>query len=400
MLKIKTNSNNQIDIENKSIEVSDKVSADGAVTISAKTPTEIKIIKATAAKAIVTEDGEIPISTEDAKSVSKVFGILRAPFANSVKQNGGNSGTGTETSDEFTYTKTPGKISKLFVHVSEDISNYNTYSDLERMFGMRDTENPKPTLQEICEGKAALPLPLYALYKNNGNVEAAENYLMPMLKTSPADYYYSDESNEGSQFVIVDGDGIERPDLIDEMKNASLSDSTYGKKNFLDQVFYAFKHPENEHIDAGKIIYNWPLKLVKENLIKSVVLDVNLTMENTRTDIINVIKSEKDKLGLSNDELAESNGDVFNGSNLGCRAYVLSSDLLFNYSNWKTNEIEYDDRTFAEFWAEESSDRYASESDSRPSASDNWKGVYVIQKAIEEGRALDIYVKKARTNNN
>ena len=123
-------------------------------------------------------------------------------------------------------------------------------------------------------------------------------------------------------------------------------------------------------------------------------------MENTRTDIINVIKSEKDKLGLSNDELAESNGDVFNGSNLGCRAYVLSSDLLFNYSNWKTNEIEYDDRTFAEFWAEESSDRYASESDSRPSASDNWKGVYVIQKAIEEGRALDIYVKKARTNNN
>lgn len=403
MLKIKTDSNNQIDIENKSIEVSDRVSADGAVTITAKAPIEIKIIKATAAKAIVTEDGEIPISTEDAKSVRKVIGILRAPFAKSNKQNGENGGSGSpETSDEFTYTKTPGKISKLFVHVSEDISNYNAYSDLERMFGMRDTENPKPTLQEICEGKAALPLPLYALYKNNGDVEAAENYLMPMLKTSPADYYYSDESNEGSQFVIVDGDGIERPDLIDEMKNASLSESTFGKKNFLDQVFYAFKHPENEHIDAGKIIYSWPLKLVKENLIKSVVLDVNLTMENTRTDIINVIKSEKDKLGLSNDELAESNGDVFNGSNSGCRAYVLSSDLLFNYNNWKTNEIVESDRAFNEFWAKElnyKTDYAEGDWDSRPSASDNWKGVYVIQKAIEEGRALDIYVKKARTNN-
>ena len=399
MLKIKTDSNNQIDIENKSIEVSDRVSADGAVTITAKAPTEIKIIKATAAKAIVTEDGEIPISTEDAKSVRKVVGILRAPFTKSVKQNVGNSGSGSETSDEFTYTKTPGRISKLFVHVSEDISNYDPYSDLERMFGMRDKENPKPTLQEICEGKAALPLPIYALYKNNGDVEAAENYLMPMLRTSPADYYYSDEGSEGSQFVIVDGDGIERPDLIGEMKNAYLSESRFGRKDFLDQVFYAFSHPENESIYAGSLTYNWPLKLVKENLIKSVVLDVNLTMENTKTDIINVIKAEKDKLGLSNDELAESNGNVFNGSYSGCSAYVLSSDLLFNANNWNTNEIEYDDRTFAEFWAKESSDEYASEPESRPSASDNWKGVYVIQKAIEEGRALDIYVKKARTNN-
>lgn len=398
MLKIKTDSNNQIDIENKSIEVSDRVSADGAVTITAKAPTEIKIIKAAAAKAIVTEDGEIPISTEDAKSVRKVVGILRAPFTKSVKQNGGNSGSGSETSDEFTYTKTPGRISKLFVHVSEDISNYDPYSDLERMFGMRDTENPKPTLQEICEGKAALPLPIYALYKNNGDVEAAENYLMPMLKTSPADYYYSNEGSEGSQFVIVDGDGIERPDLIGEMKNSCLSESRFGRKDFLDQVFYAFSHPENESINADRLTYSWPLKLVKENLIKSVVLDVNLTMENTKTDIINVIKAEKDKLGLSNDELAESNGNVFNGSYSGCSAYVLSSDLLFNANNWNTNEIEYDDRTFAEFWAKESSDEYADESEYRPSASDNWKGVYVIQKAIEEGRALDIYVKKARTN--
>jgi len=400
MLKIKTDSNNQIDIENKSIEVSDRVSADGAVTISAKTPTEIKIIKATAAKAIVTEDGEIPISTEDAKSVRKVVGILRAPFTKSVKQNGGNSGSGSETSDEFTYTKTPGRISKLFVHVSEDISDYNMYEDLERMFGMRDTENPKPTLQEICEGKAALPLPIYALYKNNGDVDAAEEYLMPMLKKSPYAPDASDEQSEGSEFVIVDGDGIERPDLIGEMKNSYLSEYIFGKKNFLDQLFYPFKHPENESIEASKFTNDrWPLKLVKENLIKSVVLDVNLTMENTKTDIINVIESEKDKLGLSNDELAESNGNVFNGSSSGCSAYVLSSDLLFKYWNWNTNEIKYDDRTFAEFWAEESSDKYDSEPESRPSASDNWKGVYVIQKAIEEGRALDIYVKKARTNN-
>ena len=70
MLKIKTDSNNQIDIENKSIEVSDRVSADGAVTITAKAPTEIKIIKAAAAKAIVTEKGETPITLEDTKSRS------------------------------------------------------------------------------------------------------------------------------------------------------------------------------------------------------------------------------------------------------------------------------------------------------------------------------------------
>ena len=391
MLKIKTDSNNQIDIENKSIEISDRVSADGAVTITAKAPTEIKIIKATAAKAIVTEDGEIPISTEDAKSVRKVVGILRAPFINSVKQNGGNSGADTETSDEFTYERTPGTISKLFVHVGESTYDYNTCSDLENMFG----DDPK-TLQEVCDGKVVLPLPIYALYKNNGDVEAAENYLMPMLKKSPADSYYSDESSEGSQFVIVDGDGIERPDLIGEMKNSYLSESTIGKKNFLDQIFYAFKYPEvafkhPEIVDSS--VYNWPLKLVKENLVKSVVVDANLTMDNTCADIINVIKSEKEKLGITDDV---SDGSEFSTDSSACHAYVLSSDLLFTNNKWHTNEITNDSRTFAKFWAEESSDAYADSSDSRPSASDNWKGVYVIQKAIEEGRALDIFVEKKR----
>lgn len=398
MLKIKTESNKQIDIENKSIEVSDKVSADGAVTIAAKTPTEITIIKAEAVKAIVTEDDEISISSEDAKSVRKIVGILRAPFAESVKQNGNNSAD-TETSNEFTYEPTPGKISKLFVHVSEDISEYDPYTDLERMFD--NDVDPKPTLQEICEGKAALPLPLYALYKANGDVDAAEDYLMAMLTKSPADYD-TDENSEGSMFVIVDGDGIERPDLIGEMKNAYLSKSVTGEKNFLDQVFDAFIHPENEYINASDLIYGWPLKLVEENLIKSVVLDVNFTMENTCNDIVNTIRAEKDKLGLSDDEVSESNNYAFNGSgyNTGCRAYVLSSDLLFNSDNWETNEFKRNDnRTFAEFWAEESSDNYSSELESRPSASDNWKGVYVIQKAIEEGRALDVYVKKAKTSN-
>lgn len=391
MLKIKTDSNNQIDIENKSIEVSDRVSADGAVTISAKTPTEIKIIKATAAKAIITDDGEIPISTEDVKSVRKVVGILRAPFINSVKQNGGNSGAGTETSDEFTYERTPGTISKLFVHVGESTYDYNTCSDLENMF----RDNPK-TLQEVCDGKVVLPLPIYALYKNNGDVEAAENYLMPILKKSPADSYYSDESSEGSQFVIVDGDGIERPDLIGEMKNSYLSESTIGKKNFLDQIFYAFKYPEVafKHPEiTNSSVYKWPLKLVKENLVKSVVVDANLTMDNTCADIINVIKSEKEKLGITDDV---SDGSEFSTDSSACHAYVLSSDLLFTNNKWHTNEITNDSRTFAKFWAEESSDAYADSPDSRPSASDNWKGVYVIQKAIEEGRALDIFVEKKR----
>ena len=97
MLKIKTDSNNQIDIENKSIEVSDKVSADGAVTITAKAPTEIKIIKATAAKAIVTEKGETPITLEDTKSVRRVFNVIRSPIAANIIANkkgfeNGNSG--------------------------------------------------------------------------------------------------------------------------------------------------------------------------------------------------------------------------------------------------------------------------------------------------------------------
>ena len=122
MLKIKTDSNNQIDIENKSIEVSDKVSTDGAVTITAKAPTEIKIIKATAAKAIITDKGEIPITTEDAKSVRKVVGIIRAPFAESIKQNGGAA------SDEFTYVKTPGKITKIFLHLVENRAIKNVYT--------------------------------------------------------------------------------------------------------------------------------------------------------------------------------------------------------------------------------------------------------------------------------
>ena len=87
MLKIKTDSNNQIDIENKSIEVSDKVSADGAVTITAKAPTEIKIIKAKAAKAIVTEKGETPITSLDATSVRRVFNVIRSPITANIEAN-------------------------------------------------------------------------------------------------------------------------------------------------------------------------------------------------------------------------------------------------------------------------------------------------------------------------
>ena len=87
MLKIKTDSNNQIDIENKSIEVSDRVSADGAVTISSKTPTEIKIIKATAAKALITDKGEIPISALDAAPVKRTYNIIRSPIMANIEAN-------------------------------------------------------------------------------------------------------------------------------------------------------------------------------------------------------------------------------------------------------------------------------------------------------------------------
>ncbi len=94
MLKIKTDSNNQIDIENKSIEVSDRVSADGAVTITAKAPTEIKIIKAAAAKAIVTEKGETPITLEDTKSVRRVFNVIRSPIAANIEANKKDAASG------------------------------------------------------------------------------------------------------------------------------------------------------------------------------------------------------------------------------------------------------------------------------------------------------------------
>ena len=94
LLKIKTDSNNQIDIENKSIEVSDRVSTDGAVTITAKAPTEIKIIKATAAKAIITEKGEIPISEEDAKSVRRVFNVIRSPITTNIEANKKDANSG------------------------------------------------------------------------------------------------------------------------------------------------------------------------------------------------------------------------------------------------------------------------------------------------------------------
>jgi len=94
MLKIKTDSNNQIDIENKSIEVSDRVSADGAVTITAKAPTEIKIIKATAAKAIITDKGETPITTLDATSVRRVYNVIRSPIAANIEANRKDANSG------------------------------------------------------------------------------------------------------------------------------------------------------------------------------------------------------------------------------------------------------------------------------------------------------------------
>jgi hypothetical protein len=296
------------------------------------------------------------------------------------------SNSDTET-DEFTYVKTPGKISKLFVHIGRGVNRNNEFNDYDDMFG----DKPTKTLQGFCEGKSSLPLPIYALYKNNFDIAAAKSWLAPYIIQDPNESVSDGE--EGSQYVIIDADGLVRQDLIDEYKNSYYNYDRFSKQGFLDDLFNQYESFEYEQ---HSILNYWPRKVVEENLIKTVVIDVNFNMNNSPEDILNAILGAKNKTGLDDAEINDVNVSSYDENK--CSVYVLSSDLLFTRENWGTLNVYNDDRTFAEFWAEESSDKYADESEYRPSASDNWKGVYVIQKAIEEGRALDIYVKKARTN--
>lgn len=332
MLKIKTDSNNQIDIENKSIEVSDKVSTDGAVTITAKAPTEIKIIKATAAKAIITEKGEIPITTEDAKSVRKVVNVIRGVIAKNIETHSENNSGSGAVSDEFTYTKTPGSIPKIFFHIgtAEFIENtYHDYYNDDRDRELTETE------QWIYD------------------------HLVPRMRINGSS---GELEEDGSCCVFMDADGVRRYEF-------GLH-SGFSTKECLNSFYdLTVAHPD-----------------------KTIVIDTTgLTTRMSANDILEILASN-DKLAaeLTNEKYNEyTEGDLKNRLEFA-GITVVSSDLIF-YNGWDGDWLKpYGSDSFIHY-----STILANEADdisSKEDSSSSYKGMYIIEKAVQEGRALDLFV--------
>ena len=330
MLNIKTDSNNQIDIENKSIEVSDKVSADGAVTITAKAPTEIKIIKAKAVKSVVSDDGEVEL--KDASSVRKVVSVIRGVIAKNIEahsRNNSDSGSGSGSgavSDEFTYTKTPGSIPKIFFHIgtSEHITRQN--------FSYEDAENDAEITNE------------------------QDQWIYDHLQV---------KEDDESCFVFVDADGVERYEF------GKYETSDYRKKTALGN-FYA---------DIYRGIPD-----------KTIVIDTTgLTTETNANSILDILAGN-DKLAA---ELADEKYNEYTDGNLKNRLEfagitVVSSDLVFN-NDWNGDCLKpYGYDSFVHYSAILANE--AGNPSTKEDSSSSYKGMYIIEKAVQEGRALDLFV--------
>ena len=323
MLKIKTDSNKQIDIENKSIEISDRVSTDGAVTIAAKAPTEIKIIKATAVKSVVSDDGEVEL--KDASSVRKVTSIIGGVIAKNIIENAKNN-TPTETSDEFTYTKTPGSIPKIFFHIGH----------IEKCFERHGTyDNADEILDEDDRWIYDHLVPRMRINGSSGELE-----------------------EDGSCCVIMDADGVRRYEfgLCYGFTTKQCLNGFYG--------YIQVAHPD-----------------------KTIVIDANIDLHSTPTDIANAI-IESDAVA---EEITSSKYKKKGNCSIATRIrnsypVVVSSDLLFGDS-YGVDRLLYDDDINSSTYEE-----LLNNDGDHQDSSGICKGIYIIEKAVQEGRALDIFV--------
>ena len=330
MLKIKTDSNKQIDIENKSIEISDRVSADGAVTIAAKAPTEIKIIKAKAVKSVISDDGEVEL--KDTSSVRKVVSVIRGVIAKNIEAHAGNNGGSGAVSDEFTYTKTPGSIPKIFFHIGT--SEYITRQD----FSYDDAENDAEITNE------------------------RDQWIYDHLQV---------KEDDESCFVFVDADGVERYEF------GKYETSDYRKKTALGNFYAA--------IYRG--IPN-----------KTIVIDTTgLTTETNANSILDILAGN-DKLAA---ELADEKYNEYTDGNLKNRLEfagitVVSSDLIFG-NDWGGDWLKpYGNDSFVHYSTILANE--AGDTSTKEDSSSSYKGMYIIEKAVQEGRALDLFVNVSDSN--
>lgn len=330
MLKIKTDANKQIDIENKSIEISDRVSADGTVTISAKSPTEIKIIKAEAVKSVISDDGEVEL--KDASSVRKVVNVIHGVIAKNIKTHSENNGGSGAVSDEFTYTKTPGSIPKIFFHIgtAEIIENtYHDYYDDNRDRELTETE------QWIYD------------------------HLVPRMRINGSS---GELEEDGSCCVFMDADGVRRYEF-----GLYSGFSTRACLNSFYELTVA--HPD-----------------------KTIVIDTTgLTTEMNANDILEILASN-DKLAA---ELANEKYNEYTEGNLKNRLEfagitVVSSDLIF-YNGWDGDWLKpYGSDSFVHYSTILANE--ANDISTKEDSSSSYKGMYIIEKAVQEGRALDLFV--------
>jgi hypothetical protein len=205
--------------------------------------------------------------------------------------------------------------------------------------------------------------------------------------------------------IIVDKDTVS---YIKDSCGTPLSECIYGEA-----AHYIIE-------EGGQDRYINQIKVVN-NVAFTIVLPANINENNTIRDLFNLIFNDENKdtiynAFVDNNALYEDSGfidirdaskdDFFNRfKNEFYNAYVVSPELLYRgdtgYSAFNTHHIskyDYSDKSFATLYETqihpdyETNGAYFNEDIGEAGISCNWCGVHIVKKAIEEGRALDVFL--------
>jgi len=222
----------------------------------------------------------------------------------------------SSTTDEFEYTKVPGKISKIFFHVGKT--------------------------KEIAY---------------NGDADDVED------RTTILNLLQLEEGQE-STFVFVDADGVVRYEF------GKLSDTFIKDDDSLLSSVYGI------------------CKAVPD---KTFVVDCDITIDSTVDDIINSIATNSKLVA----ELSKYDGRYADDTENWYidNINVLSSDLLYT-TNFHTDSLRRINDGYSGIYAPAhfSNILLNTSEEEHKDQSMGFKGVYIIEKAIHEGRALDLFL--------
>ena len=347
-----------------------------------------------------------------------------------------------DNSDEFTYVKTPGKISKLFVHVGAnclpDIHRYPDWDDRCRLYNNdNDVLSSNYDYSDFFDGLG------FNSWEQNGTRDVLKHFSsLPALQlrsyilanvvgiVSFEDDDHVDEGRELNVRYHIDHrlqEGINKltPIIVNKDTVSYIKDSCGTP---LSEAMYNNNSNANE--EARCIIeendldrYLNQIKVVN-NVAFTIVLPANITENNTIPDLFNLIFNDENKdtiynAFVDNNTMYEDSGfidirdankdtffEYFKISDYLYNAYVVSPELLYRGDNgyrfYNTHHISkdgiYADRSFATLYETqihpdyETNGAHFNTDIGEAGISCNWCGVHIVKKAIEEGRALDVFL--------